>query len=200
MTARPRAIASRELLRPSLDLDRAIREGRRENAIDIAAPPAIRREDRQRPDPLAGGGGGPQHQPFGGEPATWRQAHQRQAAESRVRKVKGSARAAPPNSAIRSWPSASAMQAGGKEHRRLGESVSENLHHSAAPADSAPGMGAGGQREDQKEIADLRHRRIGDQQFEPRLPKREDAAEKIAAEPSAPRTAPTRPVGSAGRT
>ena len=60
-------------------------------------------------------------------------------------------------------------QAGGEEHRRLGERVRQHLHGATAPACRGPRPRPAGQREDQEEVADLRHSRIGDQQLQPFL-------------------------------
>ena len=68
--------------------------------------------------------------------------------------------------------------AGGEKHRRLGEGVGDDLHHPAAPGVGTPRVRARREREDEEQIADLRQRRIGDQQLEPRLPQRHQAAEQ----------------------
>src|SRR6516225_7918557 len=60
-------------------------------------------------------------------------------------------------------------QAGREKHRSLGEGMRENLHQSGTPADRTPGLRSSSKREHEKEVADLGHSRIGDQQLQPRL-------------------------------
>jgi hypothetical protein len=67
-------------------------------------------------------------------------------------------------------------EASRQEHRRLGERVREKLHQAAAPGIRGPGMRAGGERKHQEQIADLRHSRISDQEFQQLLPERQRAA------------------------
>ena len=57
-------------------------------------------------------------------------------------------------------------QVRGEEHRRFGEGMGQGLHDPAAERVSRPR--AGGERKHQEQIADLGHRRIGDQQFQRR--------------------------------
>jgi hypothetical protein len=69
-------------------------------------------------------------------------------------------------------------EASRQEHRRLGEHVREKLHQAAAPGIRGPGMRAGRERKHQERIADLRHSRISDQEFQPLLPERQRAAKQ----------------------
>ena len=103
-----------------------------------------------------------------------------------VRKVRGSTRAAPPSLAIWSWPSASASRPAEKNIAALAKAWARTCIRPRAPADRAPGMRAGSEREDQKQVADLGDGRIGDQQFQPRLTQSEDAAndDRRRAEPA----------------
>ena len=66
------------------------------------------------------------------------------------------------------------------EHRGLGEGMRHHLHPAARPRRAGEPRFTRcrrHQREDEEHVADLRHRRIGDQQLEPRLGERRDAAE-----------------------
>ena len=67
-------------------------------------------------------------------------------------------------------------EAGGQEHRRLGEGMRQSLHDSAAESVRRPRPGR--QREHQEQIADLRNGRIGDEQFQPGLTQSKHAAEQ----------------------
>jgi len=67
--------------------------------------------------------------------------------------------------------------AGGGEHRRLGEAMRHRLHHAAlngAVGDARRHQG--GEREQQEQIADLRHGGIGHQHFQARLRQRQQRA------------------------
>jgi len=58
--------------------------------------------------------------------------------------------------------------------------MGDEVQRAAGPGDGAPYARAGtrcGEREHEEQIADLRRRRIGDQQLQPRLAQREHAAQ-----------------------
>ena len=128
------------------------------------------------PHPLAGLDRGLHQEPFGGEAAAWRQPHERQSAEAeREERHRHRARgAAEVGDAI--MAKGLGDEACGEEHRRLGEGVRQGLHDSAAEGVRRPRPSR--EREHQEQVADLRHRRIGDEQFQPRLTQSQHAAEQ----------------------
>ena len=86
----------------------------------------------------------------------------------------------PPRSAMRSWPSASAIRPAAMNMAALAKACEKSCKPTAGPGDVAPGLDrvrADEEREHQEQIADLRHRRVGDQELQPRLPQRKHAAE-----------------------